>query len=278
MTKKVKLKNAKFIGSKGRKSLVDLNIPENYSGKLVLFVHGYMGFKDWGAWNLVEDYFVNLGFAFCKYNVSHNGCTLQDPLNFVDLVAFSENNYSKEKEDLHLVLDWLGQQIKPLPEIYVIGHSRGGGIALLSNKDVRIKKIATWAAISDISSRFPKGVDLEKWKAEGVRFQHNGRTNQSLPLNYSQYLDFIQNQTELNIRNSVESIDKPLLLIHGNADTSVPISEGEALSNWSNISLKVINDAAHTFETSHPWTQDRLSPQLQEVCKITAGFFLTSRS
>lgn len=270
-------RNAKFIGADKRKSLIDLTLPKSYSGKLVLFVHGFMGFKDWGAWHLMEEYFVNLGFGFCKYNVSHNGCSTSDGSNFVDLDAFAENNYTKEKDDLYAVLDWLGGQIQPLPEIYVIGHSRGGGVVLLSANDARINKIATWAAISDIERRFPSGDALQKWKEEGVRFQTNGRTNQAMPLNFSQYENFIANSEELDIKHSVESIRKPLLLLHGNEDTSVPISEGEELSEWSGIPLSIIKGANHTFGSAHPWKEQALPLHLNQVCKITAEFFLTTR-
>ena len=35
---------------------------------LVIFCHGYKGYKDWGAWNLVADEFVKKGFSFVKFN------------------------------------------------------------------------------------------------------------------------------------------------------------------------------------------------------------------
>jgi pimeloyl-ACP methyl ester carboxylesterase len=273
---KMNIKNDKYLGSHNRLSLIDLTIPESYSGKLVLFVHGFMGFKDWGAWNKVEAYFLKLGFGFCKYNVSHNGCSISEPFNFVDLSAFAENNYSKEKVDLHLVLNWLGQKLKPMPEIYVVGHSRGGGIALLSGNDPRIKKIATWAAISDIESRFPMNEDLDKWKTDGVRFQKNGRTNQNMPINYSQYEDFLRNKEELDIKQSVENNIKPLLLIHGDGDTSVPLFEGQNLQKWSGKELQIIQNANHTFGSSHPWENEDMPQDLKKVCTLTAEFFLSS--
>jgi uncharacterized protein len=272
----MKKKNEIYYGANQRPSLVDLTIPKSYSGKLILFVHGFMGFKDWGAWNKVEDYFLSLGFGFCKYNVSHNGCSIEDGLNFVDLDAFASNNYSKEKTDLTSLLDWIAEQIKPLPEIFVIGHSRGGGIVLLSHEDSRIKKLATWAAISSIEPRFPEGVELEKWKTAGFRIQKNGRTNQEMPMNYSQYEDFRSNSESLNIQKAAESLTKPLLLIHGDADTSVPISEGEQVSKWSGVPLKKIEGANHTFGSSHPWMSNELPEKLQLVCKITAEFFLSA--
>ena len=62
-----------------------------------------MGYKDWGCWNLVEQFFIENNYAFLKYNVSHNGGTIENPIDFDDLNAFSENNYSKEIEDFEAI-------------------------------------------------------------------------------------------------------------------------------------------------------------------------------
>ena len=32
--------------------------------KVVVFCHGYKGFKDWGAWNLMAETFAKAGFFF----------------------------------------------------------------------------------------------------------------------------------------------------------------------------------------------------------------------
>ena len=39
---------------------------------IIIFCHGYKGFKDWGAWNLVGEEFANKNFFFIKFNFSHN--------------------------------------------------------------------------------------------------------------------------------------------------------------------------------------------------------------
>ena len=67
----MKLSNSTYTGSAGRKSLIDLEIPEKFNGELILFVHGFMGFKDWGAWNLVQQYFTGKNYGFCKFNLNH---------------------------------------------------------------------------------------------------------------------------------------------------------------------------------------------------------------
>ena len=83
--------NETYIGSARRQALIELSIPEKFNQKLLVFVHGYMGFKDWGAWNLMKDYFLNKGFGFCKFNLTHNGTTVEKPQDFADLDAFSQN-------------------------------------------------------------------------------------------------------------------------------------------------------------------------------------------
>ena len=39
---------------------------------LIIFCHGYKGFKDWGAWDLVAEEFANNNFFFVKFNFGKN--------------------------------------------------------------------------------------------------------------------------------------------------------------------------------------------------------------
>ena len=52
---------------------------------LVIFCHGYKGFKDWGAWELVAKEFSKNNCFFVKFNFSHNGGTMENPIDFTDL-------------------------------------------------------------------------------------------------------------------------------------------------------------------------------------------------
>ena len=104
---------------------------------IVIFCHGYKGFKDWGAWGLVAKEFAKEEIFFVKFNFSHNGGTIENPIDFLDLEAFSENNYSKELDDLNDVLDFVlsnkNQYASEInsADVTVIGHSRGGGISII---------------------------------------------------------------------------------------------------------------------------------------------------
>jgi len=267
------IKNALFKGANNKTSLYDLVIPNQWNGKLIVFIHGYMGYKDWGAWNLVSDYFTNESFGFLKYNVSHNGGTIENPIDFDDLEAFAENNYSKEVQDFEAIIDLISKELEKKPEIFVIGHSRGGGIALLQSRNNAVNKIATWAAISRIDTRFPADEKLEHWKKNGVYYRKNGRTNQEMPHNYSQYENFIQNKDRLDIQSHCLNSKTPTLVIHGDKDTSVTINEGKEIAQWLKTNLEIIEEAQHTFESKQPWNLDDLPLKLEIVCQKTLDFF-----
>ena len=275
----MKISNSNYFGSNERQSLIDLEIPENFNGELIVFVHGFMGFKDWGAWNLLQDYFTEKGYGFCKYNATHNGGTILNGIDFPDEQAFGENTYTKELNDLISVLDWLETKINVPYKVNLIGHSRGGGIVLLaSNENKRIQRTITLAAICDMGSRFPIGEALEEWKNTGVRYVSNSRTKQNLPNYYSLYEDFKANEERLNIQKACENLKIPVLVIHGDKDTSVPISEGEKIAKWLKTELITIPETDHVFGATHPWEKEELPEKLVDVCNKICSFLADNKN
>ncbi|PHR46208.1 MAG: alpha/beta hydrolase [Fluviicola sp.] len=270
----MKLENAVYTGANERDSLIDLEIPEKLECKhLILFVHGYKGYKDWGAWHLVQNYFVERGIGFCKFNLSHNGGTTENPIDFPDLEAFAENRYTYEVEDIACALDWIEKNVD-LSEmkVHLIGHSRGGADVILAGKDERVDSITTWASISNIEKRFPEGEELEKWRETGVRTVKNSRTNQDMPHNFSMYEDWELNKSHLDIEAHARALELPSLHLHGDIDDAVSIIDSENLSSWTGGKLIVISDGNHTFGSKHPWTDDSLPPKLYEVCSLSRQF------
>jgi pimeloyl-ACP methyl ester carboxylesterase len=247
--------------------------------KIIIFCHGYKGFKDWGAWNLMAEAFANAGFFFIKFNFSHNGGTLAQPIDFPDLEAFGNNNYTKELDDLESVIDWISMSANfknevDRDDISIVGHSRGGGIVLLkANEDARVQKVISLAGVSDYKSRFPKKEKFQEWAEKGVYFVKNGRTHQEMPHFYQFYEDFKKNEQRLNIQKATKNLKSPFLIIHGNKDTSVSIKEAENLHKWNPKSrFKIIKNADHVFNVSHPWKQDTVSEELEEVTKLCVAF------
>lgn len=270
----VELKNNIYQGSNGRGSLVDFSEPidENYQD-IIVFIHGYKGFKDWGAWNLVSKYFTSAGVAFCKFNLSHNGGTTTNPIDFPDLEAFSNNKYSYGLKDVSYVIDWLETIVNlENKKIHLVGHSRGGGLAILASKDPRVNSVITWASIFSIESQFPTGDELEKWKDDGYFTVKNKRTNQDMPIRYSIYEDWLENKDLLDIEKAAKAIQVPILHLHGDVDESVPVTASEKLSAWSKGKLMIIKNANHVFNTYHPYDQNEMPNKLFEACVLTLHF------
>jgi len=266
------LKNNIIKGLHNKPILTDVFYNKNKKKKpLVIFAHGYKGYKDWGAWNLVANNFADNGFVFVKFNFSHNGGTVSQPIDFPDLEAFGNNNFTKELDDLQCVINWVLNNKSLLGEIDInnltlIGHSRGGGIVLIKAAEEKlVKKVITWAAVSDYGIRFPKGDELENWREKGVAYIHNSRTNQQMPLYFQFYQDFIKNKDKLNICNAVKKFKIPQLIIQGEKDETVKPIEAQNLHNWNPKSeLYIVKGANHTFGSRHPWQENDLPFALKQ--------------
>ncbi|MFL0094578.1 alpha/beta hydrolase family protein [Tenacibaculum maritimum] len=263
--------------------LLDLFFKKNNTQKpIIIFCHGYKGFKDWGAWDLMASYFANAGFFFIKFNFSHNGGTIEHPMDFPDLNSFGENNYTKELDDLKTVIDWISSENdyskeKNTMDISLIGHSRGGGIiSIKAAEDKRVQKLITLAGVSDYKSRFPKGEKLLQWKAENVFYVKNGRTHQKMPHFYQFYKNFIHNESRLTIQRAVSSLKIPHLIIHGSNNVTVTIEEAQKQHFWNpNSQFIIIKGGNHVFGASHPWTLEELPTDLEKALLACLDFLKT---
>ena len=266
-------KNINIPGKHSKPILLDVYYKNDNNPKpVIVFCHGYKGFKDWGAWGLVAKEFADSGFCFVKFNFAYNGGTIEQPIDFPDLEAFGNNNYTKELDNLDSVLNWLENNYDSnknldLENIILVGHSRGGGIVTIkAEEESRISKVISLAGVSDFGCRFPKGEAFEKWKNDGVYYVVNGRTKQNMPHYFQFFEDFKRNEERLTIKRAASILKIPHLIIHGDADTSVSINEAHNLHKWNpNSTLKIIEKADHVFNSRHPWEEKKLPQQLLEV-------------
>ncbi|MES2268439.1 MAG: alpha/beta fold hydrolase [Bacteroidota bacterium] len=264
-------------GAKGRGMTADITYDTLHPyAPLVIFAHGIRGFKDWGAHNLVAKYFAENGFRFLKFNFSHNGTTADRPTEFADLIAFSDNTFSYELEDLKSVIDFAcgGSAIPRVKSVYVIGHSLGGGISIVKTaEDKRITKLVSMAAISRFYNLWPKEAE-KQWRLQGVMYMKNSRTGQNMPYKSSLLKDLDDNPARLDIQLRASEITQPWLIVHGDADTSVPLSHAQLLHNAQpNANLVVIPTADHTFNATEPYPSTELPAQLLAFCDAAINFF-----
>lgn len=282
----IKKRNIELSGNQGKPILTDFYFKEDGKPKpVVIFCHGYKGFKDWGAWNEMAELFARENFFFLKFNFSHNGTTPEFPTEFMDIEAFGENNYIRELDDLQFVIDHLFSSEFEFTshidtrEINLIGHSRGGGIASLkAAEDDRITKLVTFSAVSDFASRFPEEEEIEKWSKKGVSYIINARTKQQLPHHFQFYTNFRENEERLTISRAVKELEIPHLIVHGSNDTSVPISDSGELFEWSSFpDLLLVESADHVYGQSHPWKGGELPKEFTYVLDRTLKFLKEDR-
>jgi uncharacterized protein len=222
----------------------------------VIVLHGFKGFMDWGFFPEISRRIAARGMVAVRFNMS--GAGIGDDLqNFTDIEAFAHNTYSRELEDLERVRDWIRsgamRGIDP-HRAALLGHSRGGGIALLhaaEHGDVR--SIVTWAAIPDVD-RFDADTKTE-WRKQGFVIIRNARTNQDLRIDVGVLDDIEQNRERLDIQSACRRITAPTLLIHGSADETVSVDAVDLLSAAfePGVAKKLVIDrAGHTFGAGHP--------------------------
>jgi len=268
----------------GKAFLADIHINESVAKQpVVIYVHGFKGFKDFGATNLVAQHFAQQQMVFVKFNFAYNGTTIEQPIDFADLDAFAENNFCKELDDLKVVIDWVFDSNNAyanyfdLTKVYLVGHSRGGGIVLLkAAEDARITKVCTWASVSDYGKRWEEQT-LQQWKEMGTVYVLNGRTKQQMPLNYQLVTNYFNNLNRLEIPVVAKNILQPVLVVHGTDDSSVAYSCAEQLKNWlPNATLYPVENANHTFGMKHPWEINELPNDLLKVTEQTISFFKSS--
>jgi pimeloyl-ACP methyl ester carboxylesterase len=248
---------------------------------VVIFSHGYRGFKDWGPFNLIAEQFAEAGLVFVKFNFSHNGTTIEHPVDFVDLEAFGNDNITKELDDLSVVVDWVSSVGFTVPEtevdrqnIYLLGHSRGGGISILkAREDRRIKKLCTWASLNEVG-KYWTDEQLEQIKRDGVIYLPNKRTNQMMPIKWQMYEDYRANPERLFIQDAVKQLEIPFLIVHGTEDETVPVGDAFEMQGWNKTArLFLVDHVNHNFGGKHPWEKTELTEDMEDVVKETVEFF-----
>ena len=271
-----------LLHRKGKKTIVyDVFYKADTTPKpLIIFCHGYKGYKDWGAWDLVAERFAEEGYFFLKFNFSHNGGTPNNPIDFPDLDAFAQNNFTKELDDLEDILNFIsttdsfGNELNQ-NHISLIAHSRAAGIILIkASEKSRVKNVITWAGVSDFKARFQIGSSqFNDWKEKGITYIENSRTKQLMPHYFQFFQDFSANENRLTIKLAVKKLNIPLLVVQGSDDTTVIEAEASLLHQWSPKSeLEIIKNGDHSFGTIHPWKERELPKDLHKVVEKSIAF------
>lgn len=240
----------------------------------VVIVHGFKGFKDWGMFPPLADRLARAGFVAVSFNMSGAGVDREG--NFAFPERFGHDTFSTALEDLETVINALttgALDVAAPSSVGLLGHSRGGGVAVLeAARDERVTALVTWAAVSTVN-RWPAPV-LTEWRRTGRHDIVNSRTGEVLPL-YTDVLDDNEaNADRLDIEAAAGRITAPWLLVHGDADEAVSLEEGEglaALVRHPASRHEWIAGGGHTFGARHPWAGS--TPELERAFAASVAWF-----
>lgn len=256
--------------SEGLPIAVDLDVPERPRA-LVIVVHGFKGFKDWGFFPWLAQRLTQHHLAVCRFNMSRSGIG-DDPETFGRLDLFADDTYSQQLDDLRRVVAYAQEQFPKSPT-FLLGHSRGGGVAILGAAGVpRLQGVVAWSPISTVHRW--DDVTKTQWRADGYREELNQRTRQLMRMSTRMLDDVEANRERLDIAAAAERLQVPLLVVHGRRDESVSFEEGRRLvTRAPDASLVLIDRAGHTMNAIHPLVD--VPFELVLAAEVSAHFVMT---
>jgi dienelactone hydrolase len=267
-----------LTGADGGPLRGDVRTQERGEGRpAVIICHGFKGFKDWGHFPHLADRLARAGMTAVSFNFSGSGVG-PDGESFSEPERFGHATYSHDLADLEAVATEVagGTLLESLAKptgLGVFGHSRGGGLAVLfaaGNTDVRT--LVTWAAIGKLI-RWDEAT-LAKLREEGRAEVVNMRTGEVLPLYPDVLHDFEAHKTgKLDVDAAAARVQAPWLIVHGEKDEAVSLSEGEKLHGLAQGSarLEVIPGGSHTLGARHPWSG--YTAELERGVDLTIEWF-----
>lgn len=243
----------------------------------IVACHGFKGFMEWGFFPALAELLATRGFVVARFNFTGSGMQPGDEL-VTDLDAFRHNTFSREVEETTEVLDALGDRVAPgrvdPARVALFGHSRGGGVALLAAAHAawreRLRALVTWAALAT----FDKATPAMKayWRRTGELPFENQRTGQILPLGIGLLEDVEANAAALDLEAAAERRRMPWLIVHGDADETVPAGDADVLHAAAAPPVELLKVAGgdHGLGGRHPFGGP--TPALIEALNATQRF------
>jgi alpha-beta hydrolase superfamily lysophospholipase len=240
----------------------------------VIICHGFKGFAHWAFFPHLARALAAKGLTAVTFDFSGSGIG-PDRETFSDAEAFATNTFTREQEDLEVLVDYLRRRKIIGAKFGLFGHSRGGATAIVyaAATDSDVNALVTWAAISYVNRW--NAEDVKTWRRRGYAEIANSRTGQVMRLG-TDLLDDVELhlKTKLNIEAAAAKVKVPWLIIHGTADDTVPSSEGERLHAASpgKSTLRLLEGASHSFDAKHPLLE--IPRALETSVQETVKFFL----
>lgn len=228
---------------------------------LVVICHGFKGFADWGMFPPLAERLATAGRQVLRFDYSHNGVA-ELSTEFTRLDRFAAQTVSRHLADLELVLDELAGRRRA----WLVGHSLGGGVALLAA--ARRRDIAGVATLNGVAHFHRVGAEgLAQLEQLGHVEIPNARTGQLMRLGRAWFDDLPR--TEL--ADALPRVEAPVLVVQAELDTTVlPAEAATLVGGLPDAHLVSVPGGDHTFGARHPWVG--WTPPLLAALDALQGF------
>ena len=251
--------NFQLAGESGSRIYGELRFcPPSEQKPAVIVCHSFMAFKEWGFFPYVAESLARAGFVAVTFNFSLNG-VVENGNRITDFSSFEKNTFSQELRDLNVVIDSVANgevgdgQINP-KQIVLLGHSRGGGIAIVkTSTDQRVKCLVTWSSIATFDRWTPH--QRAQWKSQGFLPLASDSAANPLRLGIALLNNLDEHRDSLNIERAASEVSVPWLIIHGKADVVVQPKEAEhlfAAASKDVADLKMFDAVGHLYNAASP--------------------------
>lgn len=245
---------------------------------LLVFIHGFRGFRNWGFIPYFCEKFAEAGYITLNMDLSYNGI-VDWKIPIYDNDLFSRQTVSSMVEDIEILHDRvLSNQIIPKEanfngKIILSGHSLGAALALVMNDLQNVSKSILIAPIA----KFDRNTQRQKdsWLKKGEIEIKIAKTGQKLTLLPEYFLDKDINFPGDYIISKAKQSTIRTIVLHGSEDMTVKTNEGKAIANANpeKIVYYEIPNTGHTFGSRHPYrsTNDSIELLIDKSLEFANG-------
>ncbi len=271
-------------GAEGEPILGDTHVPEGAPRGVVVIAHGFKGYKDYGMFPRIAETMAAAGMIAHRFNFSHSGMTNRiETFERPDL--FERDTFNKQVFDCRAVIGAIaaGRIDGTRLPCVLFGHSRGGAAALLTvgrsaDDPLPVAPVGVVAASAPSACNPLPPEQADQLLERGFLESPSARTGQALRIGRASLSEQLEDPPAHDLPALVRRIDCPLLLVHGEADPTVPVACAHQLAEAAGVRAEVliVEGADHVFNTPNPLPADEAaSPQLQHLLRALVDFALT---
>ena len=216
---------------------VAIHYPKTKTDKLAILCPGYLDSKDYKHLVSLAEALSKQGYAVARFDPTGTWESKGD---------ISDYTNSQYLEDIKSVLEYMLHQAS-YKRILLGGHSRGGQVSILyAARDLRISVV-----LGIMPSSGPiTGKRREEWERAGARIdQRNLPNDKDKKMEFHVPFQHVLDRDQYDVIGDVKKIKAPIILIAGELDKAVPVSDVKEIFDNANEPKKflIIQNIGHDY-------------------------------